>query len=63
MYTYVYLNHYDVEQKLTQHCKSTILQFEKDSFHLMLMMLKWIRKENQSYLAMLWYLMKGIKGF
>ena len=36
----LYLNHYDAEQKLTQHCKSTILQFEKDSFHLILMMLK-----------------------
>ena len=32
----------------TQHCKSTILQLEKESFHLMLMMLKWMRKENQS---------------
>lgn len=29
---YVYLNHYDVEQKLTQHSKSTIPQLEKESF-------------------------------
>ena len=26
MYIDVYLNHFAVEQKLTQHCKSTILQ-------------------------------------
>ena len=27
MHTYVWLNHFTVQQKLTQHCKSTILQF------------------------------------
>ena len=29
MYIDVYLNHSAVEQKLTQHCKSTIFQFKK----------------------------------
>ena len=33
---YVYLNHFAVHQKLTQHCKSTILQFKKEG--------KWIKK-------------------
>ena len=25
----IYMNHFAVHQKLTQHCKSTILQFKK----------------------------------
>ena len=29
IYTYISLNHFAVHQKLTQHCKSTILQFKK----------------------------------
>ena len=29
MYIYVELNHFAVQQKLTQHCKSTILQLKK----------------------------------
>ena len=29
IYMCVYLNHFVVHQKLTQHCKSTILQFKK----------------------------------
>ena len=29
MYIYVKLNHFAVQQKLTQHCKSTILQLKK----------------------------------
>ena len=29
MYTYVSLNHFAVQQKLIQHCKSTILQLKK----------------------------------
>ena len=29
MYIYVLLNHFAVHQKLTQHCKLTILQFKK----------------------------------
>ena len=29
MYIYVQLNHFAVQQKLTQHCKSTILQQKK----------------------------------
>ena len=32
VYIYIYLNHFAIQQKLTQHCKSTILQqykFEK----------------------------------
>ena len=28
IYVYVYLNHFAVQLKLTQHCKSTILQHE-----------------------------------
>ena len=27
---YIYLNHFAVHQKLTQHCKSTILQKKKE---------------------------------
>ena len=36
---YVYLNHFSVHQKLTQHCKSTALQWKKkkqEHFNLML---------------------------
>ena len=29
MYTYVYLSHFAVQQKLTQHCTSTRLQLKK----------------------------------
>ena len=29
IYMYIYLNHFDVHLKLTQHCKSTILQLKK----------------------------------
>ena len=28
-YIHVYLNHFAIHQKLTQHCKSTILQFKE----------------------------------
>ena len=30
IYIYVELNHFAVHQKLTQHCKLTILQFKKE---------------------------------
>ena len=29
---YIYVNHFAVQQKLAQHCKSTILQFKKKLF-------------------------------
>ena len=29
IYMYIYMNHFAVHQKLTRHCKSTILQFKK----------------------------------
>ena len=29
VYIYIYVNHFAVQQKLTQHCKSTILQFRE----------------------------------
>ena len=29
IYMYIHLNHFVVQQKLTQHCKSTILQLKK----------------------------------
>ena len=29
---YIYLNHFALHVKLTQHCKSTILQFKKRSY-------------------------------
>ena len=29
MYIYVQLNHFAIHHKLTQHCKSTILQLKK----------------------------------
>ena len=34
MYIYVLLNHFAVHQKVTQHCKSTILQFKKKGYSL-----------------------------
>ena len=30
-YTYIYLNYFAIHEKLTQHCKSTILQLKKYS--------------------------------
>ena len=29
MYIYIHLSHFAVQQKLTQHCKSTILKLKK----------------------------------
>ena len=34
VYIYVCVNHFAVHQKLTQHCKSTILQFKKKKYPL-----------------------------
>ena len=30
IYTHIYVDHFSVQQKLTQHCKSAILQLEKN---------------------------------
>ena len=29
IHTHIYINHFAIHQKLTQHCKSTILQLKK----------------------------------
>ena len=40
-HTYIWLNHFGVQLKLIQHCKSTILQLLK--------MNEWINKEEEAY--------------
>ena len=47
MHTYVWLNHFTVQQKLTQHCKSTILQFLRVFFFFLIKRKKDILKHPQ----------------
>ena len=49
-YIYIYKTHFAVLQKLTQHCKSTVLQYNKKKKH----------KKYSTFFSWAWYIWTGI---